>query len=147
MSDSEVTKTVNSIREVQRDIETSKGRIKTANELITDKKQEMDEWLEVESLKEQLGEAKKKLALALSNDPDHNNRLESLGQEKDKLTSLKNILSDHIVVYYGMTQERQVEMTEMGDARTLILSGRLGKEEKFQTSLFGQVNKKVKSEE
>lgn len=145
MSDSEVAKTVDSIREVQREIEISKGRIKTANELITDKKQEMDEWLEVESLKEQLGEAKKKLGLALSNDPDHNNRLEASAQEKDKLAGLKNILSDHIIAYYGMTQERQVEMTETGDARTLILSGRLGKEEKFQTSLFGRVSKKPKT--
>ena len=46
--------------------------------------------------------------------------------------SKKQILSDHIVAYYGLTQERQLEIGEEGEAINLILTGKLGKTEKYQ---------------
>lgn len=140
---SELDQTIEAIRECQRDIEVTKGRIRTQAEIIREKIEARDEWLEVESLKEALTAARSKLSLSLAGDEDHNNRLEALGQDKDKLRSLHSIMSDHVVAYYGMTQERQVEMTEQGDARELVLTGKLGKEAKFQTSLFGAVGKKI----
>jgi hypothetical protein len=132
---------IDTIKQYERDIEITKSQIKTKTEIISDHVEQMDEWFELEEAKEAVARARLALSQKLMGDADHNNRLEELAQLKQKKKEQQTILSDYIVAYFGMTQEKQVQVEVNGDARALVLTGKLGKKQKYQTSLFSEVNK------
>lgn len=130
--------TINAIKSQELAIDTTKNQIITRKELIAEAIESRQEWLDLESAKEEVKRLKSALDLSLSKDGDYNNQLEDLAQLKDKLKSEKETLSDLIVGYVITTSERQVEINNMGDARDLVIKGTLGKKSKYQTSLFNK---------
>lgn len=135
--------TVNSIKSIEMEIESTKGHVKIINEMIADYIQSKQEWLDLESAKEETKRLSDALKNVLANDADYNNNLEELGQLKDKLKSQKEIISDLIVGYKLETRENQIEIGSNGEARQLVLKGKLGKRGKYQTSIFSDSNSKL----
>jgi predicted nucleic acid-binding Zn-ribbon protein len=124
------------IKQQEISIENSKKQIETRLETINEHKENTQEWLDMESAREQLQVAQKKLAAALSSDGEYNDLMEDLGQLRDKLKSEKQNLSDLIVGYALENKELQIEVNNKGDARELVITGKLGKQGKYQTNLF-----------
>jgi predicted RNase H-like nuclease (RuvC/YqgF family) len=131
------TITINAIIEQAHEIDATKQLIATRREMIDDYIQNKPSWLEVEAAKEELARLRAKLAAELGTDGDYNNMLEDLAQLKDKMKSEKETLSDLVVGYRLETGEHQLEINNDGDARELVLTGRLGKKAKYQPSIFG----------
>lgn len=130
------TVTINNIKDKERDIDATQQQIATRKEMIEELVEQKQEWLDVETAKEELEHARQRLAQVLATDRDYNDQLEDLGQLKDKLKSEKELLSDLIVGYALETKERQIELNNQGDARELVIKGRLGKKAKYQTNMF-----------
>jgi vacuolar-type H+-ATPase subunit E/Vma4 len=127
---------ISAIQSQERAIEITKNKIATRKELMSDAVESKQEWLDLESTKEEVKRLANKLQLSLQGDLAYGNQLEDLAQLKDKLKSQKETLSDLVVGYVLETKERQVEMNNQGDARDLIIKGSLGKKGKYQTNLF-----------
>jgi len=119
-------------------IDSTKLAIKTRKEMIADRVQERQAWLDLESAKGEAARLKTILDQQLANDGAYNNDLEELGQLKDKLKSLNETLSDLIVGYRIETGEHQLETSPVGDAVELVLKGKLGKKGKYQTNMFAE---------
>lgn len=128
--------TIQAIVSQELELERTKNEIATRKELIDEYVESQPLWLEVEAAKEELSRLKAGLDAALSGDGDYNDMLEDLGQLKDKQRSQKETLSDLVVGYRIETGEHQVELNNNGDARELVVTGRLGKKAKYQPSLF-----------
>jgi hypothetical protein len=125
------------IREYEHDIKAKEQRIKTLNEDLAEKVENTEAADKVGKLKDQLKIAQEDLVAELKRNPEVNDLLEEIGAEKEVLKGLKFSLSNHLVAYSLLTQERQVEMDGEGHARDVILTAKLGKEEKnYQTSLI-----------
>lgn len=133
---SEVDSTIQTIRLYEKDIDATKHKIDTINEQLRDELEAMQEYIAVRDAQEVLDEAKAKLKLALLDDASYNNLLEEKGQLNEKMRDMKEILSDHLVAYFAQTNERQIEISDNGDARSVIITGKLGKRQKYQTSLL-----------
>jgi small-conductance mechanosensitive channel len=126
------------IKTYSADIDETAKHIKTQEEMADEIRTKMTAYHEVERLEDELKTAREKLKVDLIRNSNYNDLLEEIGQSKETLKSQKSILSDHIVAYYALTQERQVQTEANGDARQLIVTGKLGKVEKYQTSLFSK---------
>jgi len=135
-ADHKVLGWISKIKTFEGDIKQFKDRVKTIEEQLQEKVENTDEYTEVLDLQAKLSAAQERLKLKLSNDGDYNNLLEERAAEKDSLKSATQNLSDFILGYFHETGERQIE-TGPHNGRELVLSGKLGKEKKFQTSLFG----------
>lgn len=127
-----------SIRLTMADIEESKRKVSAAKEMAQEKLEAMPYFDEVQTLTEKLAEAKAQLKSASMANGSYNDLLSEIADEQQKLKDLKQILSDHLVYYRDNFQEKQVEMNDDGDARELIITGKLGKEAKYQYNLFSQ---------
>lgn len=127
------------IREYEKDIRVKENRIKELNEDLKEKIENTEAGERVGQLKDQLKIAQEELIAELKRNGEVNDLMEEIGAEKDTLKGMKMTLSDHLVAYSLMTQERQVQMDEEGHARDVILSAKLGREEKqYQTSIFSK---------
>ena len=131
------TRTVDNIRTFDHELREHDQRIKTLREQLQDRAESTDEYAVVESLKAQLKEAREKLKQKLLSLPGYNDLAEKLADEKDSKKSAELDMSDFLIAYHAETKERQVEL-EPGDAREVILKGRLGKPKDYQTNLFIQ---------
>ena len=132
---------VENIRITAKDIDQKSANLKNINEQIQALIVDMPEYKEVEELEESLAEARKKLKIALENRRGYTDLTESAGRLKEELKDDKEILSSHVVEYYASTKEHMVEMDESnGDAREVVVIGKLGKSGKLQTNIFTHGN-------
>lgn len=129
------------IKSLEFDIGVTKDQIKTRKELITEHIESTPSWLEFQTAKEELTRKKAALDQALAGDGEYNNMLEDLGQLNEKKKDQMKTLSDLVVWYFIETSEKQLETESNGDAREIVITGKLGKKGKYQTSLF--VGKKL----
>lgn len=127
--------TIDTIREYAADIDKTKQDIKTLNEAASEQVESETAYNEVAELTEQLAAAKERLKSSLMSNHVYNDVMEKLAECKNKLADQEDILSLHIVEYYAGTHERQIEMNAEGDAREILVKGKLGKRGKFQTRL------------
>lgn len=88
-----------------------------------------------------LAKAKEEMNRALQGDGQFNNIMEQLASEKSDLDETKYTLSVYVVEYHARTHAQQVEVGEDGDARDVIVTGRLGRKGKLQTNLFSEAGK------
>lgn len=133
------------IREREKEISTKKDRIKVLKEDLTEKIDNTDSGERVGKLRDQLKIAQEDLVAELKRNPEVNDLMEEIAAEKDTLKGMQMALSDDLVAYFAQTQERQVQMDEQGHARDVLLSAKLGKEEKqYQESLFSTEKDKKK---
>lgn len=125
------------IRENEKEITAKQQKIKTLNEDLKEKVENTEAGDRVGKLKDQLKVAQEDLMSELKRNPEVNDLMEEIGAERQTISGLQFALSNNLVAYYSLTQERQVQMDEEGHARDVILTAKLGKEEKqYQESLF-----------
>lgn len=132
---SEETKTIDTIRACAREIEATEQNVKTTREMIKEIVEGLVENDELEELKLEVVNAQAKLKEVLMRNKRYNDLTEKLGQLNEQLKDDKDVLSNALLLHYKQTGERQIEVTNE-TAREVILTGKLGKEQKFQTSLF-----------
>ena len=129
------------IRTYDREIESTKVRLKELREKLAEKIEDTMEGAKVANLKDQLAVAQEDLMSKLKSNAEVNNLMEEIATESDVLKGQNFHLSNHLVAYFAQTQQRQVQMDEEGHARDVVLSAKLGKEEhQFQTSLLNPAN-------
>lgn len=125
------------IRENEKEIRIKKDRVKQLKEDLTEKMENTEAGERVAKLKDQLKIAQEDLLAELKRDREINDLMEEIGAEKEVIKGLEFALSNNLVAYFAQTQERQVQMDDEGHARDLIMTAKLGKEEKqYQESLF-----------
>lgn len=134
----DIDQTVESIRVIARDIDAKESGLKVKKDQLKEIVESMPEWNEVYELSEELKAAKEKLRIALMRNSRYNDLAEKIANEAEDLRDDKDILSAHVVEYYASTHQHQIEIDESnGDARQVIVNGKLGKGAKYQPSLFG----------
>lgn len=136
LNESDQGQITDNIRDLDMDIFITKGRIKVLNERIEEIKVEHTSYNEMIKAKQAYEKARENFRLTMLSDSDYNDTMENVATEKQKLADQKDMLSLHIVEYYTKTKERQVEIGDDGDARDLIVTGKLGARGKYQTNLF-----------
>lgn len=132
---SEETKTIDTIRACAREIDATEQSIKTAREMA---KEIVEGLLENEDVIEAKGVLEMKqevLKAALLRNAKYNDLMERLAGLNEQLKDDKEVLSNALLLHYKQTGERQVEVNDHM-AREVLLTGKLGKEQKYQTSLF-----------
>lgn len=134
----DIASKVESIRRVSTDVDAREREVKHIKEQIKDIVESMPEFTAVDELTKELAEAKEKLRIALMAKANYNNLMERLGDEQNDLKDDRDVLSACVVDYYASTREHQIEIDSNGDAREVIVKGKLGKSEKYQPSLFGR---------
>lgn len=143
MSKTKKAEMLEDIREYEKEISAKQQRVKTLNEDLKEKVENTDAGELVGQLKDKLKIAQEDLVAELKRNPEVNNLMEEIAAERQVISGLQFSLSNHLVAYSLMTQERQVQMDEEGHARDVILTAKLGKEEKqYQESLFNPENMK-----
>lgn len=130
--------TIETIRTYANDIESQESKIKTLKEQLKEIIEKDSNFATVEELVATLAEAREKPKLSLMGNSKYNELAEKLAQEKEGLKESREIMSDYLVEYYATKHEKQVEINpNNGDARDIILNGKLGKEQKkYQTNMF-----------
>lgn len=135
----EIEQTIDSIRIIARDIDAKESGLKVKKDQLKEIVESMPEWNEVYELSEELKSAKEKLRIALLANSRYNDLAEKIANEAEDLRDDRDVLSKHVVEYYASTHEHQIEIDESnGDARQVIVNGKLGKGAKYQPSLFGK---------
>jgi regulator of replication initiation timing len=134
--DAKILAYIEKIRTFQGNIDSFVSRIKVIDEQLLEMAENTDEYTEVVRANDALKLAQENLKERLSRVDGYNNLMEERADEREALKTAKLNLSDFLLGYYHDTGERQIE-TSPKEAREVILTGRLGKERKFQTSLFG----------
>lgn len=130
------------IREYEKDAQHKKDRIAQLKEDLQEKIDNTDAGERVGQLKDQLKIAQEDLISELKRNPEVNNLMEEIAAEKDVLKGIMLTLSDLLVAYFAETKERQVQIDEQGHAKDVLLTAKLGKEEKkYQTSIFSEFEK------
>lgn len=137
--DSETLEMIARVRTFEADIKSFASRLKTLLEQKQEIVENTNEYDAVLKVQEALAEANDKLRTALSSKDGYNDLLESIGEEREALSSARRNLSDFLLGYFHKTGERQIEIANH-KAREVILSGRLGKEKDYQTSIFAPIN-------
>jgi tRNA A37 methylthiotransferase MiaB len=135
--DPETLSWITKVKTYQSDVDDFKQRIKTANETLVEKIENTIEHEEVAKLEEQLRKARENLKYKLMNKSDYVELLGEKADLKDSLSAAKKNLSDTLLGYFHKTGEQQIEISAK-EAREVILTGKLGKEKEFQTSLFSK---------
>lgn len=120
------------------DIETAENKIKVLKEQLAEIIEKDAKFDEVDTLSISLAKAKEDLKLSLMSKREYNDLCEKIAQLKEDLKENKDILSDYLVEFYATKHERQLQVDPSnGNARDIILKGKLGKEQKkYQTNLF-----------
>lgn len=116
----------------------TKEQMRTRKEMITEHVESTQAWLDLQTAKEEFDRKKAALSLSLSSDGEYNNMLEDAAQLREKLKDQRDTLSEMVVGYFIDTEEKQLETDSNGDAREIIITGKLGKKAKYQTSLFAK---------
>ena len=125
------------IRENEKEIKTRKDGLKALTESLKEKVENTEAGERVGQLKDQLKIAQEDLVAELKRNPEVNDLMEEIGAVKEVIKGLEFALSNNLIAYFAQTNERQVQMDDQGHARDVLLSAKLGKEEKqYQESLF-----------
>jgi hypothetical protein len=119
------------------DLDQFEARIKTCKEIVADMVEAMPESSDITELQEKLNDKKAQLKSRLMGKAEYNDAMTNLGEEQDSMKSAKQHLSDALVMYFSLTGESQVEVSD-SVARELLISAKLGKEQLYQHSLFAK---------
>lgn len=139
MSKTKKDEILEDIREYEQFIRQNESKLKTLSEDLAEEMENLDEAEAVGKARDDLKMKQEALAAALKRNSKVADLMEEIAQIKDVIKGTKLSLSNHLVAYSLLTQERQVQMDEEGHARDVILTAKLGKEEKqYQESLFNQ---------
>lgn len=136
---------IETIRECDLELMDLKRSKKDVEEELAEHVGEFQESKEVKRLTLELENAKKKQAAVLSQDPDFGVLMDQKAGINQKIADAKEVLSTHVVAWKTLTGEDQVEYDEvMG--KEVIVTGRLGKLERYQTNIFSDPDTRAKME-
>lgn len=116
------------------------GRLKTLKEELQDLLEDHTAYQELVKAREAMARAKDGLQRALMENSRYNELTESIATERTDIKETKYTLSSYLVEYYAQTHANQVELDGEGQARDVVVTGKLGKPGKFQTNLFSNNN-------
>ena len=134
---------ISTIRECDLELIDLKAKLKDVNEELTEHVAGFEESKEVKRLKEELEQAKNRQAAALTSDPDFNELMDQKADLNREIKDTKEVLSSHVVAWKTSTGEDQVEYDDvMG--KEVIVSGKLGKLQRYQTNIFSDPKKRAK---
>lgn len=126
---------IETIRECDLELMDLKASKKDVEEDLAEHVASFEESKEVKRLTLELENAKKKQAAVLSQDGDFSVLMDQKAGINQKIADAKEVLSTHVVAWKTLTGEDQVEYDEvMG--KQVIVTGRLGKMERYQTNIF-----------
>lgn len=126
---------IETIRETDLELIELKASLKEVNEDITEHVGGFQESKDIVELKNQIETKKAQLNAKLSQDPDFAAYMDQKSGLNQQIADAKEILSTHVVAWKTLTGEDQVEYDEvMG--KEVIVTGRLGKLERYQTSIL-----------
>lgn len=128
-------RTLDTIRSCASEIDATEQSMKTTREMLKEIEEGLPEYEELKELKAEVQNAQMKLKEVLMRNARYNDLSEKLGRLGEKVKEEKEVLSNALLLHYKQTSERQVEISD-NTAREVILSGKLGKEQKYQTSMF-----------
>lgn len=126
---------IETIRECDMELMDFKRQAKDVDEQLADCVGGFEETKEVKRLRAELEAAQKRQAAVLSGDQEFNNLMDQKASINLGIKDTKEVLSTHVVAWHELTGENQVEYDEiMG--KEVIVTGRLGKLERYQTNIF-----------
>jgi hypothetical protein len=132
----DIQSALDTIRTYQQDINASQESLRNLKEQIDEEIETTAGYDEVQAAKQALDAAKTHFKQNLLSNATYNNLLEEKAQISQKMKDQKEILSDHIVYLFKTTDERQVEVGGDGDARDIVVKGKLGRKGKYQQALL-----------
>jgi predicted RNase H-like nuclease (RuvC/YqgF family) len=112
------------------------GRLKTLKEELDELLEEHTAYQELVKAKEAMARAKDGLQRALMGNERYNELMEAIAAERTDIKETKYTLSAYLVEHYAQTHAHQIELDGEGQARDVVVTGKLGKPGKFQTNLF-----------
>jgi hypothetical protein len=125
------------IRTYTGDLQIAKSRLKELEKDLKEKMENTNASIKVGELEDKLAAAREELRQELRRNPEINDLMEEIGAQREVVRGTQFSLSNYLVAWHAQTGERQVEMDEEGHARDIILTARLGNDEKnYQTSLL-----------
>jgi len=126
---------IRTIRETDLELVDLKSTKKELDKDLTEHVASYQESKDIKELKNQIELKKAQLNAKLSQDPDFAEMMSTKTNLNQQIADAKEILSSHVVAWKTMTGEDQVEYDEvMG--KEVIVTGRLGKLERYQTNIF-----------
>lgn len=136
MTEEEKRNVVQTVLGYRQDIERTTSQLADIKEQMEDELESMPEYTRWKELADQASNAKKQLDIALRGNGEYNDLAEQRAQLLAERRDQQAILSNYVVSYAVETKESQLELEGNGDALPIILKGKLGKPEKYQTNLF-----------
>ena len=126
---------IQTIRETDLELIDLKSALKDVSEEITEHVAGYQESKDIAELKNQIETKKAQLNAKLSQDPDFVAYMDQKSGLNQQIGDAKEVLSTYVVAWKTLTGEDQVEYDEvMG--KEVIVTGRLGKLERYQTSIL-----------
>ena len=138
MTNEEKKQLIKTVIGYRSDIERTAKALADIKEQIDDELRGMPEYDEWARLNEQVAAAKKRLTVALLGNAEYNDLAEQRANLLADKRDQEDILSNYVVSYAVDTKESQLELNNEGDSLPIILKGKLGKPEKYQTNLFAK---------
>lgn len=136
------------IRTYTGDLRVAKDRLKELEKDLKEKMENTNASTKVAELEDQLAVAREDLRAELKRNPEVNDLMEEIGAQREVVRGTQFSLSNYLVAWHALTSERQVQMDEEGHARDIILTARLGSDEKhYQVSLLTPGEDKPEQEE
>ena len=134
---------IETIRETDLELIEHKADLKDVNKDLTENVAGYQESKDIAELKNQIEAKKAQLNAKLSQDPDFASYMDQKSGLNQQIADAKEILSTYVVAWKNLTGEDQVEYDEvMG--KEVIVTGRLGKLERYQTSLLTPAETRAK---
>jgi hypothetical protein len=126
---------IETIRETDLELIELKASKKELDKDISEHVAGYQESKDLKDLAQQIETKKAQLNAKLSQDPDFSVMMDQKAGINQQIADAKEILSTHVVAWKTLTGEDQVEYDEvMG--KEVIVTGRLGKLERYQTNMF-----------
>lgn len=138
MTNEEKKQLIKTVIGYRSDIERTAKALADIKEQIDAELRGMPEYDEWSRLNEQVAAAKKRLTVALLGNAEYNDLAEQRANLLADKRDQEDILSNYVVSYAVDTKESQLELNNEGDSLPIILKGKLGKPEKYQTNLFAK---------
>lgn len=134
---------IETIRETDLELIDHKAALKELNKDLTEHVADYQESKDIADLKNQIETKKAQLNAKLSQDPDFATMMDQKTGLNQQIADAKEVLSTYVVAWKNLTGEDQVEYDEvMG--KEVIVTGRLGKLERYQTSLLTPAETRAK---
>ncbi len=127
---------LNAIRNASRQIAIKKQEWKTAKEMEAEEIEQLDEWIDAESAKEEAAAKRELLKTAKLKSETVQDAADKTADAKAAVDLQRKIRSDLLVLYAAKFNRRTAESIEPGENRLIILSAKVGKVEPEQLGLF-----------